>query len=178
MNTYKDVFVEELVVRQTPFTVTLLRLGMLILAAVLSVVFRILTVKLLGNFAGAIYPGLFLVTWGAVFVIWRLLGKEFEYSFYSGDVDIEKIIGKRRRSNVLSFSCSRVTLMAPYSEKYDSQIKNARMIDARGSGNGKRDWVALINPENGEETALIFSPSDRMLDAFRQYVRGGRFKED
>lgn len=178
MNTYKDVFVEELVVRQTPITVTLLKLGMLIMAVVLSVVFRYLAVTLLGNFAGAVYPALFLLTWAAVFVIWRMLGKEFEYSFYSGDVDVEKIIGKRRRSNVLSFSCSRVTVMAPYSEKYDSQIKSARMIDARGSGAGERDWVVLINPENGEETALIFSPSDRMLDAFRQYVRGGRFKED
>jgi hypothetical protein len=68
--------------------------------------------------------------------------------------------------------------MAPYSEKYDSELSGCKIVDARGSGAGERDWFALVSPENGEKSVLAFSPSDRMLDAFRQYVRGGRFHEE
>ncbi len=175
MKTYKDVFVEELVVRQRPLIVALLRVGIIILALVLIVAFYFVTGMLLGEYGSALFPALFAVVCIGVFLAFRFLGLEYEYSFYSGDVDVDKIIGKRKRMTVLSFNCRDIELMAPYSEKYDPELENAKLVDARGSGAGDRDWIILIKSETGERSALAFSPSERMLDAFRQYVRGGKF---
>ena len=177
MKTYKDVFVEELVVRQRPLMVALLKAGIVVLAIILTIAFYFLT-GLLGQYGSALFPALFAVVCIAAFLGFRFLGLEYEYSFYSGDVDIDKIIGKRKRSNVMSFNCRNVELMAPYSEKYDKELESAEILDARGSGAGERDWIALIKSETGEKKVLAFSPSDRMLDAFRQYVRGGKLKEE
>lgn len=178
MKTYKDVFVEELVVRQRPLMVALLKLGIIVLAIVLIIAFYFLTGLLLGEYGSALFPALFAIVCIAAFLGFRFLGLEYEYSFYSGDVDVDKIIGKRKRSTVMSFNCRDIELMAPYSEKYDKELENAKLVDARGSGAGERDWIALIKSETGERSSLAFSPSDRMLDAFRQYVRGGKLKEE
>lgn len=178
MKTYRDVFVEELVVRQRPLMVTLAKTGIVLLAVVLTVAFYFITGMLLGEYGAALFPALFALVCIAAFLGFRFLGLEYEYSFYSGLVDIDRIVGKRRRSEIMSFDCRDVELIAPYSEKYDAQLKDAKLIDARGSGVGQRDWIVLVKSETGERSVLAFSPSDRMLDAFRQYVRGSRFMEE
>ncbi len=178
MKTYKDVFVEELVVRQRPLMVALLKVAAVLLGIVLTVAFYFVTGMFLGEFGSAVFPVLFALVCIGVFLAFRFLGLEYEYSFYSGEIDIDRIIGKRKRSTLLSFNCRDIELMTPYSESCDPLIGDAKLIDARGSGAGQRDWIVIVKSETGEKTVLAFSPSDRMLDAFRQYVRGGKFKEE
>ncbi len=180
MKTYNDVFVEELVVRQRPVFVTLIRLGTVLLGIVLTIAFYFLTGWFLGSYGSALFPALFALVCIGVFMVFRYSGLEYEYSFYSGDVDIDRIRGKRRRKRMMSFNCRDIDLMAPYSEKYESTIAGnfAHKLDARGSGQGMRDWIILINSANGERSVLAISPSDRMINAFRQFTRRDKFKED
>lgn len=178
MKTYKDVFVEELVVRQRPFIVGLIKFAAVLAGIILTIAFYFICGMLLGQYSSVLFPALFAIVCIAVFLTFRFLGVEYEYSFYSGDVDIEKILGKRKRSTVMSFSCRDVELMAPYSEKYDAELDGINPVDARGSGAGDRDWIVVVKNDNGEKKVLAFSPSLRMQEAFRQYVRSGKFKED
>lgn len=180
MKTYNDVFVEEMVKRSRPGFTLLIRAGSVVLAIVLIIVFYYFSGLLLGEYAGAVFPILFVAVWVGVFMAFRFLSLEYEYSFYSGDVDIEKIIGKRKRSAVLSFSCKDIEIMAPYGPKYEELVGGQfqKTLDVRGTGKGQRDWFIICRSQSGKRTVMAFSPSDRMLDAFRMFVKGGRFKEE
>ena len=180
MKTYNDVFVEELVVRHRPAVAAAIRLGAVFLGIVLSFVFYYLTGVLLKQYSGALFPFLFAAVWVAVFLACRYVRLEYEYSFFSGDVDIERIRGKRKRDMLLSFSCRDVEIMAPYSEAYEETLSGSfdKKLDVRGTGKGEKDWFLIFRTEDGKRGVLAFSPSERMVDAFKQYIRGGKFHEE
>jgi len=179
MKTYNDVFVEELVVRHRPAVAAAIRLGAVFLGLVLSVAFYYLTGMLLRQFANALFPALFALTWVGVFLACRYVRLEYEYSFFSGTVDVDRIRGKRKRDTLLSFSCTEVELMAPYVPAYESALSGPfdRKLDVRGTGKGEQDWFIIYKTQDGTRGLIAFSPSDRLVDAFRQFVRGGRFHE-
>lgn len=180
MRTYNDVFVEELVVRQRPGFTTLVRVGTAAAGIVLIVLFYYLSGLLLGEMGNAVFPALFALVCIAVFFAFRYIGLEYEYSFFSGDVDIDKIIGKRKRTNVMSFNCRDVEIMAPYGPRYESVAagKFDQTVDARGNGKGRRDWFLVCRTTSGKRMILAFSPSDRLVGAFKQFVKRGSFKEE
>jgi len=179
MNTYKDVFVEELVVRHRPAFAALMRIGAVLAGIFLILAFYYLTGMVLGPYASAVFPALFALVCIGVFMAFRYMRLEYEYSFYSGEVDIDRILGKRKRTRVISFSCSNVELMGPYSPESDSQLngKFDRKLDVRGTGKGEKDWFIICSGQDGGRYIIAFSPSERLLDAFRQYVRRGKIRE-
>ncbi|MGI5935534.1 MAG: hypothetical protein ACOX7I_01835 [Oscillospiraceae bacterium] len=179
MKTYKDVFVEELVVRHRPAFAALLRIGAVLAGILLILAFYYLTGMVLGPYANAVFPALFALVCIGVFLVFRYMRLEYEYSFYSGDVDIDRILGKRKRTRLISFSCSDIELMAPYSPEHDNELNGQfdRKLDVRGTGKGERDWFIICNGQDGSRYIIAFSPSERLLDAFRQYVRRGKMKE-
>jgi hypothetical protein len=176
MKTHKDVFVEELVVRHRPAFAAALRIGAVLVGLLLIWAFYYLTGMLLGN---AVFSALFALVCIGIFMVFRYLWLEYEYSFFSGEVDIDRILGKRKRSRLLSFSCRDIELMAPYSPEYDHELNGQfqRKLDVRGSGRGERDWFIICRAQDGSRYIIALSPSERLLDAFRQYVRRGRMKE-
>ena len=180
MKTYNDVFVEELVVRYGQGIILAVRLGFITVGAVLSLAVRYVCVSVLGEFTTAIFPALFALVWIGVFFACRFINLEYEYSFFSGDVDIDRIRGKRKRDTLVSFSCSEVEIMAPCGPAYDSMLQENfdKKTDARGSGKGERDWFLIYNLTDGGRGVLVFSPSDRLVGAFAQFLRGGRFRAE
>lgn len=179
MKKYNDVFVEELVTRRRPMFIMLVRIGTIVAALVLIGALYYLSGLLLGEYANAVFPALFAVVCIGVYLVFRNMALEYEYAFFSGDVDIDKIIGKRKRSTVMSFSCRDIEIIAPYGPKYESMISGSfdETLDARGIGAGTTDWF-LICRTNEKSKLLAFSPSDRMLEAFRGFAKKQSFKED
>lgn len=180
MKTYKDVFVEELVVRQRPGFTALVRVGTIAAALALIIAFYFLSGSLFGEYANAVFPAMFAIVIIGAFFALRYVGLEYEYSFFSGDVDVDKIVGKRKRSNVMSFSCNDVEIMAPYGPNYENMLSGQfeKTLDARGSGKGNRDWFLICRCTDGKRMVLAFSPSERLVGAFKQYVKRGCLREE
>lgn len=180
MRTYNDVFVEELVVRRRPGFTALVRVGTVVAGIALTALFYYLSGLLLGEMGNAVFPALFALVCIAVFFAFRHIGLEYEYSFFSGDVDIDKIVGKRKRTGVMSFNCRDVEIMAPYGPQYERMVagKFDQTVDARGNGKGRRDWFLICRTTDGKRMVLAFSPSDRLVGAFRQFVKRGNFREE
>ena len=179
MKTYNDVFAEDLVVRQRPLFVALVRCGSIVAGILLTIGAYFVTGMVLKNYSSAVFPMLFALIVIGVVMVFRFTGLEYEYSFYSGDVDIDKIVGKRKRTRLISFNCRDVELMAPYTEANEADANGnfVQKLDVRGTGAGMRDWFVIVKSEDGSRRIFAFSPSDKMINAFRQFVRGTRFRD-
>ena len=163
MKTYHDVFVEQLVRRRRPGGELLFRIGAIFLGLILIT----LAFVLARNF----FPVLFAVVVILEFFAFVYTVKEFEYSFISGDVDIDMIRGKRKRSTIFSGSCREITLMAPCGSHTEALSGGfTRTVDASESARGEDRWFFICEKQDGSRELVYLNPNTRLLDAFSGYL--------
>ena len=163
MKTYHDVFVEQLVRRRRPGGEAVFRLGAILLGLILIT----LAFVLARNF----FPVLFALVVILEFFAFVYTVKEFEYSFISGDVDIDLIRGKRKRSTIFSCSCRDISLMAPCGTHEEALSEPfTRTTDASESTGGEGRWFFICQREDGSRELVYLTPNERLLDAFSGYL--------
>jgi hypothetical protein len=161
-----DVFVEYMVARRP--TAALLVQKCLIAfaaAAVSALSFLFLDIFALITVSGA--------GWGMV-VLLRRLDLEFEYIVTNGEMDVDKIMGRRSRKRLFTVDCRTFDILAPYKEEYRSEIESRSVtsrIDVSSHPEAPGRWFAVYNAKDGARTLLIFEPNEKMLDAFGLYIR-------
>ena len=163
MNTYHDVFVEQLIRRERPggeflFRCTAVLLGLILIAAAYLL-------------AHSFFPFFFALIVILEFFAFVYTVEEYEYSFSSGDVDVDRIQGRRRRRTRMSFSCKNVTIMAPcQGHEGDLAGDFSRRLDASVSRRAPDRWFLITQREDGSRELLILSPNERLLAAFKGYL--------
>ena len=91
-----------------------------------------------------------LVDAGVIYGMYRLLtaqNVEFEYSVTNGDMDVDKIIARRKRVRLLN----------------DASI--TKRIDASSNTHAQNTCFAIYY-KNSEKVCLVFEPTQGMLDDF------------
>jgi len=109
------------------------------------------------------------------FIAYKIISSmnvEYEYSVTNGDLDIDKVISKRRRKKMVSLKLRDVEYFAPFEGEHirvaeDASIK--RIYDA-SSGLDAPRLHFIIYYYNSEKTLLLFEPTDEMIDNFSHYV--------
>ncbi len=111
---------------------------------------------------GLIYLGYIIITSRNV---------EYEYIVTNGDLDIDRIVAKRKRKRIFSASSKEFDVIAPVNSssftQLDQTIKNR--IDASSSINSPDAYYFTLN-YNNNKTLVIFEPDDRMLNNFKFYI--------
>ena len=104
------------------------------------------------------------------FKLFRSLFVEYEYDLVNGDFEIDKIVNKTNRSNLLSISLKDVDKFYPYDidsfndAEFDSVLIYSYSVTPA-------DAVVLVYPDKSSgRTALIISPDDRMLEGLKKCV--------
>lgn len=116
------------------------------------------------------------VIYGAYWLFQRL-NQEFEYIYTNGEVDIDVIYGRSSRKRLLTIKANQVEVMAKYEDGFASYRKNPslRFLDASGK-DIKDAYYAVVNA-NGQKTLVLFSPSGRLVENLKLYLRE-RFREN
>lgn len=163
MKTYHDVFVEQLVRRERPGGEFLFKCGAVLIGLILITAAFV--------FARAFFPFLFALVVILEFFAFVYTVKEFEYSFINGDVDVDQVQGRRRRKTVSSFSCREVTLMAPCAG-HESELSGSytRRQDLSVLQKNPDNWLIVLERADGGRELIIFSPNERILEAFKGYL--------
>ena len=96
---------------------------------------------------------------------------EYEYSVTNGDLDIDRIVSKKRRKKLVSIKLRDAEYFAPFEDEHirvaeDTSIK--RVIDASSSIDAPRLYF-IIYYNNSEKTCLLFEPTDEMIENFSHY---------
>ena len=154
-----DVFCEYIVkVKKNPVELTISALG-IILAVILLGFSLFFLFTPFSSFVLLIDAG---VVYGAYILITHF-NVEYEYILTNGDIDIDKIIAKRKRKRVLSFSTKEFEIVAPY-----KQGENSTNVLDLGTRNYENAYYAVFS-KDGQKKTLVFNPPQKMIEAMKTY---------
>ncbi len=152
-----DRFSEQLV-KKIPTGRDMLIRGLYVAAAI---VLLFLIVFFVAGF-GLIIPAVALaagVIWG---LVWLLQGSsvEYEYIVTNDDLDIDKIIGRRKRKRLITVSLKSASSVEPYDS--GKEIDSDVVVMAHDES-GEDMYCLLSKSEKNGVVAVIFNPDDRTL---------------
>lgn len=153
-------YAEYLVKRKTPVYVYILNAVMSVIT--LISIFLALTTGILSVILMFVFGFL-------TYLSYRNTRVEYEYLFVTGQLSIDKILGKSARKKAFECSMEEIQIIAP-SDSYvlnDYKLQNQKTLDLSSKIPGARTYTAMIQ-SGGNSTKLIFEPNDKMIQCFRQ----------
>ena len=163
-----DVFIEYMVKKQGTLGELLLKILYAVLAiAILAA--AILFGGLLGPFSmiatllglGAVYGAYYLIT---------SMNVEYEYILTNGEMDVDKIIAKRRRKRITTVNARKFEEFGAYRAEAHAGRDYVSRIYACESPDAPNNYYAVFTHATMGKTLLVFTPNDRVLDGLRTYI--------
>ena len=104
----------------------------------------------------------------AIFGAWWLItsqNNEFEYSVTNGDIDIDRIIAKRKRKRLVSVSGRKIECLLPFDAARVRTDGFQRVVVTAPSANEEGLWYFTYHSKKNGHTIVIFQPEERVLNA-------------
>ena len=160
-----DSFVEQLVVKPMTLADQAKKFGLIAATGILCLGLAYLSVMVMPLIllvvCAVAYGGYFLVTG---------MNVEYEYSVTNGELDVDKIIAKRKRKHMLTVRIAEFETFGLESEaKFDNNITTFLV----GDGDEARYYAADFQHEGMGLVRLVFSPNERILEAIRPSLKRG-----
>ncbi len=165
-----DIFVEQIVKKAPNGKDTakkvLMVAGMCLLAAVLAFV-----IMYIPAFSGVALLLLFGMVYGGYYLITGL-EVEYEYIVTNGEIDIDKIIAKRKRSRLITVKVSSFEAFGKYADApdIDSGVTTVNAVGVSLSGAETTEWYADFNHPSAGKVRLIISAEDKVIEAIRPFL--------
>lgn len=158
-----DIFIEELIRTVRGPQEMLIKIGAVLLALILLLAVFI--------FLRLFFPFFFTLMCLLLFYVFKYTVKEYEYSLINGDLDIDVILGMRKRKRVFSTGSRDIKVMAPYSRKeIIPEGEYSEVLDASISKSSPNRWYFICHKEDGKNMLVFFNPSERLKKAFKAYL--------
>ena len=175
-----DSFVEYMIKQKWTAGTILKSLLIVTLAFFVSLFFLI--IALIAPFALNNHPISQVITYAAVLLIagvfycaYRLICRfdvEYEYAVTNGELDVDKIIRRKRRKHVISIDSKAFIEFGKKSQEKKNENEKgeyARIIDATAHSKTHEDYYAVFF-KNGQKIKLYFNPTGKMIDIFKVYA--------
>ncbi len=160
-----DIFVEQIVKKESTGKTMALKIAIItgvVAICVVAICFAVIIPLTLLLAAGAVYLGYFLVTG---------LNIEYEYIVTNGEIDIDKIIAKRKRKRL-------ITVKADSFEKFglyeDAELIENGVVIVRADGisyDNAPKYYADFAHQNYGQVRLVFSPEEKVIDTIKPYLK-------
>ncbi|MCM1334337.1 MAG: hypothetical protein NC084_10345 [Bacteroides sp.] len=98
--------------------------------------------------------------------LWEGTDTEYEYIVTNDDLDVDKIIGKRKRKRMITIGLKTATALAPYLNETDVA---ADVTVVAHDGSGEDLWYLSARSEKYGDLLLLFNPNE----AVRENLIGG-----
>ena len=147
-----DIYVEQIVKRKKT-KVDLLKKILLIIAVTLSI------------FLGLGRPLWFILTIILIVVsaiVFRNMNIEYEYIYFNGELDIDRICGKQSRKRVYSTDINEVLVVAPLGSLELQQYRKEKGFDY-SSKRPEANVYELVSNHRGKRVKIAFEPNEKML---------------
>lgn len=155
-----DTFAEQLVQKQQDSTDYMKRIG--IIAGGIVLIFVLLYITLF--YVPIAILGAAAVAFGAYWLL-ILQSTEYEYAVTNGSLDIDKIMGKRKRASLVSVEVKDFKDFGEYNPESDFSGTTVMAV-----GGDEKAYFADFYSENYGETRLVFSPDERTLSCIKPYL--------
>jgi hypothetical protein len=121
---------------------------------------------LIGCMSIFVFP--FAIITGFLWYLFQFqFNKEFEYSYFDGDVRFAKVMNKSRRKSLGSYTMEEVLQIAPAGSRAMYKYENDAAVKKLDYTSGNKEtpyYEMVVNDENGMKL-IQFEPDDKYLDA-------------
>lgn len=163
-----DVFVEQMVKRRMTGKDLFLVFACLILAVLIFIFSVFFMPIVLGELAflgaivgvGVIYAAYFLIT---------NMNVEYEYIITNGEIDIDKIIGKRKRKRLVTANIRTFEDFGLYKQEEHSGNNYTNRIFSTESTYSENYYAVFTHAKFGK-VLLVFTPDERTVEALKKYI--------
>lgn len=174
-----DVFIEELVKKKREgkdyILLTFMVLGGLIISVLLFALMLYATMFFGGmsQIAGSIGMLFVAGVWYAVYLIYDSRSVEYEYIVVNNNLDIDKVMAKKRRKNMLEFDIKDATLMACVDDDENNytykKIDNSTKILDLSAKNPNLYTYFIEYSSDGKKQMILFQPTSKMVEALWKF---------
>ncbi|MBR6242429.1 MAG: hypothetical protein IKQ90_02910 [Ruminococcus sp.] len=164
-----DNFAEQLVVKnetssdKTKKILTIIG-GILITLLLAFIGFTQLNRPIMG-FAGLILAA--AAGYGTFFLV-QSMYVEYEYTFTNGEIEVAKIIAKKRRVELITADVRKFTAFGTYTD--DLEETEDMTVVIASDNIAKHEYYADFQHEDYGKTRLVFSPDERILDNISKFL--------
>lgn len=162
-----DIFVEQIVRKETTGKDWALRvmigIGMGMLCAVSLFLFMIIPFLGLLLFFGVIWGGYQLMTGTDC---------EYEYIVTNGEIDIDKIIAKRKRVRLITAKASAFEAFGKYENAPEAGngVTTVNAVGTPETDSEVKVWYADLKHPSAGDVRLIFSPNEKVIEAITPFL--------
>lgn len=158
-----DLYLEELVKKKRTGKDNAMRIGLMVLTAVL-VVMALLSWNIV-----ILIPTIAICI--ADFFLFPRFNVEWEYQYVNGEIDVDRILSKAKRKRIATYDIANAEILAPArSHQLDHYNSNPRLkvLDYTSCDPERERLVyAMIVSKEGQLTKILFEPSEQMVKDLR-----------
>ena len=164
-----DNFAEQLVKKNETSSDKTRRVLMIVVGILFSAALAVLAVLQLRNPLVALLGLVLAVISGyGTFNIVQNTYVEYEYAFTNGELDVDKIIAKKKRREMISTNVRQFTAFGKYSDDLE-ETEDMTVIFATDNI-ASHEYYADFNDETVGSARLVFSPDERMLENITKFL--------
>lgn len=143
------------------------------------------TAKIVLTLLGSMLLGSAVIYFALISVFWVLIiggmliigfgawiaagfGVEYEYIITNNEMDIDKILGKRKRKRMITVDLSKATAFEPYTGQDNDQDKEADVIVHASTGTEEDAYSLVCEHQDYGKVRIIFNPNERTRDSITQ----------
>lgn len=155
-----DVFVEQLIKKKPTLKDTLIKCLILLAGITLCIVsFMFVFSKFFGPFAMLVSVGAIYFTW--VFI--TSMNLEYEYIYTNGEIDVDRIAGKRKRKRITTVKITSFESFEKYDhEKYKNNKYDVRIMACTDIADPDT-YCATYHGKENKSCLLVFTPNEKIL---------------
>lgn len=153
-----EFYTEQLVKQKATLSTMIKKSAVVVFVIVMFLVAILISLAAIPLFIGAVALAVFL---------WKRFNLEFEYLYYNGDLDIDKIMGMQKRKRVFSANVKTMEVIAPSGSFELQQYQNLKKYDC--STNSGNKTYEMVIPHKGQKVRVIFEPNEKILQDLRRW---------
>lgn len=162
-----DNFAEQLVKKNLTTAEKNKHIFKLIFGIIGTLILAVFGILMLGNTMLSLIGFLLAILAGyGTFTLIQSSYIEYEYTFTNGELDIDKIIAKKKRKPLISVEVRKFTAFGKYSEDLDEDDNMTVVISSDNIAS--HEYYADFQHEDYGLTRLIFAPDDRMIENIKK----------
>ena len=118
--------------------------------------------------------GLFLT----VFFGRRLIFVEYEYAYFGGEISFDKISAKSKRKHLTDVELKSVEKIGRIGDESLQKLSVTKICDYSASKNNENTiYLYFKDEKTGNNTVILFTPNQKMLDAMKTAVNAAVYRE-
>lgn len=101
---------------------------------------------------------------------------EYDYCYFQGDLDVDKVFDKSSRKSYLSVNISEAEIVAPLKSDRISGFGKLKILDVSSGEKEDLRYAAVLH-HNGIKTLLIIQANNKLLDAIYRTIPSKFFRD-